>query len=401
MAESRSERRSMLAPVALAATAGSAAAAAFASLRPLQSGTAGSPQLRASAAGQFLEANKLPSSSLSSTSVPAIAGSLSCVGAVAALTGAAAVATKRSVKRQAQGQKLRASATALQAAGNSIETFLVEGPVDESKLSIACAELAMYMDLTGVAFFTLGVDPKIISAVAGGALGLHGVCPIYVADCYGIIGWDKKQGKNVELMEKGRGTEYGMAGGQGGEGVVVVAFRGDGFAPNADANLPDGSALHMVVAGHESKALSGGTSGVAYGGAAKTCYKLEHSGDLVEVPRFAISANQASSPTVVSSFQDGDAGDAAEAALKALSGKPTAAAYFPCFCRGFNKYGENGVEPDAFAKKGLDGVKLFGMFAHGELGPPLDKPVLCTADSPAAATAESHSSTSILALYGA
>ena len=75
-------------------------------------------------------------------------------------------------------------------------------------------------------FFSLGVKPEIISAVAGGSLGIHGMCPVYIADCYGVIGWDKKQKKNVELMEEGRGSEYGAPGGQGGEGVVVVAFRG-------------------------------------------------------------------------------------------------------------------------------------------------------------------------------
>lgn len=259
----------------------------------------------------------------------------------------------------------------------------------------------MYMDLTGVAFFSLGVNAQTISNVAGGALGLHGVCPVYIADCYGIIGWDKAAKKNVELMGKGVGSEFGHAGGQGGEGVVVVAFRGDGFAPTSEeASLPEGSALHMVVSASSEK-LSGGASGVAYGGVAKKCYRLEHSGDLQEVPRFAVSASSSASPTVVSAFQ-GDAGEAAEAALKEFSAAPeiTAAGYFPCFCRGFNKYGEDGAEPAAFAAKGLEGVKLFGMFAHGELGPVADKPVLCSPDAVPAATAETHSMTSILALYG-
>jgi hypothetical protein len=44
-------------------------------------------------------------------------------------------------------------------------------------------------------------------------------CPVYLAETYGIIGFDEERQKNVELMEKGRGSEYGFVGGSGGRGV--------------------------------------------------------------------------------------------------------------------------------------------------------------------------------------
>jgi len=276
-----------------------------------------------------------------------------------------------------------------------IETFLVPGPVDMSKLATKCAPLASHFDLECLAFFSLGVAPDLIASVAGGALGLHGVCPVFVADCYGVIGWDEAAKANVELMEEGRGTEYGGPGGRGGQGVVVVAFRGGKHAASAgEEGLPADRGLHMVV--RADGAPEAPAAGAVFGGVAKACYRLEHSGDLVAVPQFAVSTPAG----VVSSFA-GDAGEAAEAALKALpeaSSPPVAAGYFPCFMRGVNQYGEDGVEPAAFASKGL-GARLFGMFAHGELGPPKGAPVLCEAEAPPKADVEMHSMTSILALY--
>ena len=48
---------------------------------------------------------------------------------------------------------------------------------------------------------------------------------------------------------------------------------------------------------------------------------------------------------------------------------PEALALFPCFMRGVNRYGRDGVEPETAARL-APGVPLFGMFCHGELGPP-------------------------------
>eukprot|EP00439_Symbiodinium_sp_Y106_P031994 s2338_g3.t2 len=150
-------------------------------------------------------------------------------------------------------------------ASGKIETFLVRGPVNESTLALASAPLAAHIDLSCLVFFCLGTKPETVASVAGGALGLHGMCPVYIADCYGIIGWDKKEKRNVELMEEGRGSEYGKPGGQGGEGVVVAAFRGGGHAAG------DAGGVHMVVSSHGKAKLQAAKDGegVSYGGYAK------------------------------------------------------------------------------------------------------------------------------------
>ena len=70
---------------------------------------------------------------------------------------------------------------------------------------------------------------------------------------------------------------------------------------------------------------------------------------------------------------------------------------FPCFTRGVNQYGAEHVEPDELSAA-LPGVRLYGMFAHGELGPSR----FSGFDSAAPAggvPSEQHSMTSILALH--
>mmetsp|Transcript_31252 Transcript_31252/g.57168 ORF Transcript_31252/g.57168 Transcript_31252/m.57168 type:complete len:359 (-) Transcript_31252:102-1178(-) len=311
-----------------------------------------------------------------------------CMPATAVAAGAACLAgfQKRNSKRRAKGAIISRSA----GGAGRIETFLVEGDVNEAKLAAACAPLAMHMDLDGLVFFTLGVKPETIASVAGGALGLHGVCPVYIADSYGIVGWDKSKKENVELMEEGRGSEYGKVGGNGGKGVVVTAFRG-GHVPS-EGDLPSDKGLHMFITEEGKPGLA--PQGAVYGGVAKKCYKLEHSGDLVPVPQFAVSTPQG----VVTSFT-GDAGEAAKGAL-ASSGSLEVAGYFPCFCRGVNEYGKDNVEPAAFASNGMESVPLFGMFAHGEIGPPKGSPVLCDTEQKAVEV-EMHSMTSVLAGYPA
>lgn len=309
---------------------------------------------------------------------------------------------------------VRRAAASTPGAGGAIETFLVRGPVQASALAAKCAPLANFFDLECVAFFCLGTDPEAVSSVAGGALGLHGVCPVFIADCHGIIGWDNELGANVELMEKGLGVEAGSASGVGGEGVVIVAFRGGCHEPSCEdegesgpSSLPEGRALHMVVRSAGKPTVP--TSGVIYGGIAKACYKLEHSGDLVPVSQFAVSTPFA----VLASFE-GDAGQAASASLKMLppvASPPIAAGYFSCPHRGINKYGKDGAEPEAFAAHGLQGVRLFGMFADA-LGPPTSAvPIACVpeltewtsildADPRPAVELHSADSASVLALYG-
>jgi hypothetical protein len=335
---------------------------------------------------------RLPHVEAVASNEPPSSSSIASIAVAAATVGS--VVRSRAARRSRPSSRHQRGAKTLRAAGKQIETFLVPGPVDASKLAMAVAPLAGYMDMKCLTFFSLGVAPDVIASVAGGSLGIHGMCPVYIADCYGIIGWDKKAGKNVELMEAGRGKEYGMAGGQGGQGVVVVAFRGKQHAATEAVNSNDG--LHMVVATHGKVDLSACSAGSSWGGYAKACFKLEHSGDVVAIDQFVVSTQ---TPSKVVSF-DGDAEKATATVSTGLSEKPTAVGYIPCFCRGFNKYGKDNVEPDAIAASGLKNVPLFGMFAHGELGPSKDKVVELAADGKASASHEVHSMTSVMALYG-
>eukprot|EP00435_Cladocopium_sp_Y103_P056035 s1164_g18.t1 len=134
----------------------------------------------------------------------------------------------------------------------AIDTFLVPGPkIDVGKLAMAVAPLAAHIDISCLVFFSLGVKPEIISAVAGGSLGIHGMCPVYIADCYGVIGWDKKEKKNVEMMEEGRGSEYGCPGGQ-------TRFLNSGVFSNSkdEQGVELGDASGMAVRVHAEKAVS-------------------------------------------------------------------------------------------------------------------------------------------------
>lgn len=326
-------------------------------------------------------------------------------GAVLAASTCAAVAVvaRRSWGHSAISARARQVACGARGCkpGGTIETFLLQGSMDAGKLAAACAPLAMHIDLDAVVFFTLGVAPELISSVAGGALGLHGSCPVYVVDCYGIIGWDKVKKQNMELMEKGRGSEYGCQGGNGGEGVVVAAFRGGAFTPTCfekgvGASLPGQCTAHMVMKGGPG-APEAPAAGAVFGGVAKRCFALKHSGDLEEVAQVAVSSNAA----VVSSFI-GEARTATGAILEAAGTENkaySALGYFPCFCRGVNKYGEDDVEVKEFAAAGLEGVPIFGMFAHGEIGPPVGGPIQCTPETDALSSVEVHSMTSVVALY--
>ena len=89
-----------------------------------------------------------------------------------------------------------------------------------------------------------------------------------------------------------------------------------------------------------------------------------------------------------------------QVAAEAAKGVPSAsvAGYFPCFCRGYNKYKKDGAEPEAFEEAGVT-VPLFGMFAHGELGPNKGPAVLVASGEAPSTEHEVHSMTSVLALY--
>ena len=67
-------------------------------------------------------------------------------------------------------------------------------------------------------------------------------------------------------------------------------------------------------------------------------------------------------------------GDAAEATTNLMVRLPQGwkaagdVGLFPCFTRGVNQYGEEDVESKAVGNA-VDSPRVYGMFAHGELGP--------------------------------
>jgi len=327
----------------------------------------------------------------------ALASSLS-IGAGAVLTGL----TRKEPSRKRCGNEPRARAVTSRAASKgSVETFIIQGDVDVAKLSMKCAGISGYMDLSTIVFFSLGVSEQTIASAAGGALGLHGACPVFMVDCYGIVGFDEKEGKNIELMEEGRGKEYGGVGGKGGKGVVVVAFRGPAYKATIDQQqVTEAGESHMLVC-NGGAAYEPAKEGAVYGGMAKKCFVMDsNTGTVREISSFAVSGAVTSA---VSTF----AGDAAAAAKAAVASMPQeakevkSAGYFPCYMRGVNKYGTDGVECAEFAENGMDNIRLFGMFAHGELGPPEGSVLVGGADvggSIEQTPLSKHSMVSVLAL---
>lgn len=253
-------------------------------------------------------------------------------------------------------------------AGGAIETFMVRGPVDPSKLAVKCSSLPAYFDLECVVFFCCGVKPEVVASVAGGSLGLHGACPIYIAETKGVVGWDPDLKANAEIQES-----------DGTSGVVVVAFRGGCHEPSveldasASSNLPEGRALHLVVRSSAEPSVPATGTGVIYGGLATACYELEHSGDLSPVVQFAVSTPFA----VLASFSE-DPGKAASVSLGMLpevASPPIAAGYFSSLGR---KHGEEDGELSAFVEHGLGQTPLFGMLSEDTMGPPASsKPIPC------------------------
>jgi len=335
-----------------------------------------------------------PTTTLSATCILAAAY-------VGAITGARLVQLRRG--RRAQSTR-RQGTGAVPGAGGAIDTFLLRGPVDASTLAAKCAPFARFFDLECMVFLSCGVDAAIVAKAAGGALGLHGVCPVFIAECQGVIGWDPDAKANAEMFEES---------GSGESGIVVAAFRGGCHEPScvaeaatANQGLPEGRALHLVV--RAAGVPSTPPSGMIYGGIAKACYQLEHSGDLKKVSQFSISTPFA----VLSAFDRRDAGEVASECLSMLpppATPPIAIGYFSCPSRGRNKYGEDGVEAAAIAKQGLGGIRMFGMYAE-VLGPPADTPPIpCVPeltewtsimDADPRPALELHSSASVLALYG-
>jgi hypothetical protein len=248
-----------------------------------------------------------------------------------------------------------------------------------------------------VVLLSLGLEPASLVPVARAA---PSGTPVLWADCYGILGHSTAEGRNVELMEEGRGREYGGPGGDGGQGVVGVLFFGDVAVTTSEP--PADAVAHLVVAAHGSGIngfLKEHATAIYYGGVAKATYIFDAGGErFSEVPHWLVSAGPSAAGSVgTTSFSD----DASRAVRTLLDRAPAGAGVeavglFPCFMRGKNTYDANNVEPDAVSEL-LPGVPIYGMFCHGELGPRE-----CMGFDPQASPQQSctqHSMTSIVAIH--
>ncbi len=224
--------------------------------------------------------------------------------------------------------------------------------------------------IDAVVLFCLGLKP---SSFVPFARAVSSDTSVLLADCYGIVGFSAEAGRNLELMEAGRGREYGGVGGDGGQGVVAVAFS-KGVVASTETLPTQGVAAHLVVAGHGSNVnsfLRSKATATYYGGIAKATFQYDRAKEAFkEVPYFFVSTLSAPTRAVgMTSFTSDVSGSVQELLDKApAQAAVEAVALFPCFMRGKNEYGINNVESDAVSEM-LSNVRIFGMFCHGELGP--------------------------------
>lgn len=134
-----------------------------------------------------------------------------------------------------------------------VDSFLVQGTTTGIASTIASRLISFPSPLDALVLFSLGADH---ACLVDAVLGSPAVsCPnIYLTECYGIIGFDEQVGRNVELMEKGRGSEYGFVGGSGGTGCLVAGFSGNA-AIGSEPDLPAQATSCMVLADTTGEAL--------------------------------------------------------------------------------------------------------------------------------------------------
>ena len=212
-----------------------------------------------------------------------------------------------------------------------VSSFLLRG--DGAALGSKLNALASKNALNVLVLMSLGVDH---SRLLDAAAGLD--CPVYVTEAYGIIGFEEEAGRSVELMEEGRGSEYGFQGGSGGQGCLVLGYSGDVRAGH-DASFPKDASSLLVVA-DTSKAFGAVAEGAPlhYGGISKEAYVRAPDGaSLQRVPFFWVASPVESEPIGVSTFTE-DAGGAAASLMGQMPAgwRPSAVGLFPCFTRGVN-----------------------------------------------------------------
>ena len=250
--------------------------------------------------------------------------------------------------------------------------------------------------LNALVLMSLGLEHRqLLNAVSEAGVQ----CPVYVTETYGILGYDEGAGRNVELMEKGRGSEYGFVGGSGGQGCLVLAYSGGAAAGHTAAWPADAASMMVVADGSGAFAAAGAASApLHYGGITKEAWVLS-GGALQPVPFFWVaSVAGGAAPVGVTTFT-GEAGEAALGLLEQAPGPVSAVGLFPCFTRGVNKYDAEDVETAAIAQVVGASRRMYGMFAHGELGPSRFSGFDSAAPAGGPVPSEQHSMTSILALH--
>lgn len=287
-----------------------------------------------------------------------------------------------------------------------IHSFLIQGA--GSALAARLGSPVTSEPLDALVLMSLGVEQStIVNALRQHQDKIRN-CPVYFTETYGILGFDDESNQNVELMEKGRGSEYGFAGGSGGLGCLVLGYsKGAVAGHSADFTKNDNIASLMVIADQSSswdKVQS--QAPIHFGGITKQCWKV-HMGEgsdnisLEPVPYFWV-AETSGAMTGIKTFT----GEAAEATQSLLESLPTGwkltgdIGLFPCFTRGVNQYGKENIETQAIGTvlKPLP-LRVYGMFAHGELGP-------CTFsgftnEAGNKISCEQHSGSSILSIHTA
>ena len=114
-----------------------------------------------------------------------------------------------------------------------VDTVLVREPssLADGIKSVAPASAA----LNALVLMSLGLEHLSLTLLLNAVSEAGVQCPVYVTETYGILGYDEGAGRNVELMEKGRGLEYGFVGGSGGQGCLVLAYSGGAAAGHTAA----------------------------------------------------------------------------------------------------------------------------------------------------------------------
>ena len=253
-----------------------------------------------------------------------------------------------------------------------VKSFLAQGAAVASSSAFA-GKLSSLGGCDALVLLSLGVEHEyLVDAVH--QVGID--CPVFLSETYGILGTDIDTGESIELMEKGRGSEYGYCGGSGGQGCVAVGYsQGVQTGYNADDfPLPNASTLMVIADQSGAWAQDRESAPLHYGGITKSTWRLDPATKrLAPVPYFWVG-DISGEPTGVSTFTD----DAQEATTTLLAKIPSgyvasgSIGLFPCFTRGVNQYGKEHVEPQAAEKamlKTATPAQVYGMFAHGELGP--------------------------------